>query len=101
MVAITPRSFANGTYFKAFRKQLFSLLGIDRLSVFQERGTLFADLSVLQENIILTASRGRRPEKVTVVHLGVIPTEPTNGSSLTKTFLGRGPRVIPSYTDRH
>lgn len=67
MVAITPRSFANGTYFKAFRKQLFSLLGIDRLSVFQERGTLFADLSVLQENIILTASRGRRPEKVTVV----------------------------------
>lgn len=66
LVAISPRSFANGAYFRSFRKRLFSLLGVDRISVFQERGSLFADLSVLQENIILTATRGRRPEKVAV-----------------------------------
>ncbi|ROT27232.1 BsuBI/PstI family type II restriction endonuclease [Micromonospora sp. HM5-17] len=67
LVAITPRSFANGTYFRQFRKQFFSLLGVDRINVFQERGALFADLSVLQENIILTGTRARRSEKVTIV----------------------------------
>jgi adenine-specific DNA-methyltransferase len=67
LVAITPRSFANGAYFRTFRQQFFALLGVDRLNVFQERGALFADLSVLQENIILTGTRARRPEKVAVV----------------------------------
>jgi adenine-specific DNA-methyltransferase len=67
LVAITPRSFANGTYFRSFRKWLFALVGVDRISHFQERGSLFADLSVLQENIIFAATRGKWSEKVAVV----------------------------------
>jgi adenine-specific DNA-methyltransferase len=59
LVAITPRSFANGLYFRPFRRRLLSTVGIDRLSVFHERGSLFADSSVLQENIIFTATRGK------------------------------------------
>lgn len=67
LVAITPRSFANGAYFRSFREWLFTRLGIDRISVFHARGALFADLSVLQENIILAGTLGRRPDKVAVV----------------------------------
>jgi adenine-specific DNA-methyltransferase len=66
LVAITPRSFANGTYFHQFRKKFLGMMGIDRLTVFHERGALFSDLSVLQENIIMAATRGRRPEKVAI-----------------------------------
>jgi adenine-specific DNA-methyltransferase len=67
LVAITPRSFTNGAYFRRFRKRFLTLLGIDRISTFQDRGTLFADTSVLQENVILTATRGGQPEKVSII----------------------------------
>lgn len=70
LVAITPRSFANGAYFRPFRKHFFTLLGLDRINVFGDRDSLFSDLSVLQENIILTGTRGRRPEKIAIVSSG-------------------------------
>lgn len=66
LVAITPRSFCNGAYFKNFRQFLLSRLGIDSVAVFHERGTLFADSSVLQETIIFSGIHGRRPDKVTI-----------------------------------
>jgi len=66
LVAITPRSFANGTYFRHFRQLLLSVAAIDRLSVFHERNSLFADSAVLQENIIITATRGREPASVVI-----------------------------------
>ncbi|MBX6389364.1 MAG: Eco57I restriction-modification methylase domain-containing protein, partial [Frankia sp.] len=66
LVSITPRSFANGAYFLRFRQQLFAMLGIDRLMVFEERGALFSDLAVLQENLVMAGTRGRRSDKVIV-----------------------------------
>ncbi|MFF4893469.1 BsuBI/PstI family type II restriction endonuclease [Micromonospora chersina] len=66
LVAITPRSFANGAYFRPFRRRLLSTVGIDRISVFAERRSLFADSSVLQENIIFTATRGEPPTQAVI-----------------------------------
>ena len=64
VVAITPRSFANGLYFAPFRQFLFARVGIERLHTFEARGALFADAEVLQENVILAARRGSRAEVV-------------------------------------
>lgn len=85
LVAITPRSFCNGVYFRSFRADLLAETGLDRISVFHERDTLFADSSVLQETIIFSATRGRRPDKVMI--------------ATARGYLGpRLERLIP-YTD--
>lgn len=55
MVAITPRSFANGPYFLQFRRDLLSRCSLKRIHVYESRGSAFADTEVLQENIIWRA----------------------------------------------
>lgn len=55
LVAITPRSFCNGPYFRPFRKLLLSNMTIRRIHVFESRKTAFQDDDVLQENIIFHA----------------------------------------------
>jgi adenine-specific DNA-methyltransferase len=55
LVAITPRSFCNGPYFKPFRKAFTEMMGINRIHVFESRQTAFQDDDILQENIILHA----------------------------------------------
>lgn len=57
LVAITPRSFANGPYFKQFRKFLLDKTAFRRLHVFDSRDQAFRDDDVLQENVILCAER--------------------------------------------
>lgn len=57
IVAITPRSFANGPYFARFRKRLLREASMDRLHTFESRSTVFADTGVLQENIIFSATK--------------------------------------------
>ena len=57
LVAITPRSFCNGPYFRSFRKAFLKLMRLDRIHVFETRDTAFGDDEVLQENIILHAVR--------------------------------------------
>lgn len=54
VVAITPRSFCNGTYFRRFRQRLLSLSAVGKLHVYDSRQTAFADDEVLQE-IVITA----------------------------------------------
>lgn len=58
LVAITPRSFANGAYFDKFRKRFLSEMSLDSLHVFDSRSSVFAESKVLQENIIFAATRG-------------------------------------------
>lgn len=57
LVAITPRSFTNGPYFRRFRQFFLDRMRIDRVHVFDERNKVFADTDVLQENVILAATR--------------------------------------------
>lgn len=52
IVAITPRSFCNGPYFKPFRKLLIDTVRLRRVHVFESRTNAFREDEVLQENII-------------------------------------------------
>jgi adenine-specific DNA-methyltransferase len=58
LVAITPRSFCNGPYFKPFRRAFLGLMTFTRLHVFDSRDTAFGDDEVLQENVIFRAVKG-------------------------------------------
>ena len=53
IVAIVPRSFCNGVYYKPFREFLLERCAIERIHLFDSRDTAFKDESVLQENIII------------------------------------------------
>ncbi|CAG0991939.1 Type-2 restriction enzyme AplI [Myxococcaceae bacterium] len=55
MVAISPRSFCNGPYFRSFRELLLSQLVLRRIHVFESRDRAFGDDDVLQENMIIAA----------------------------------------------
>ncbi|MEU2059759.1 Eco57I restriction-modification methylase domain-containing protein [Streptomyces sp. NPDC013455] len=63
LVAITPRSFANGPYFRPFRKYLLDRMHIDHVHVFEARNKVFADTDVLQENVIFSATRTDSPNR--------------------------------------
>jgi adenine-specific DNA-methyltransferase len=66
LVAITPRSFANGIYFGQFRRFLLDRVSLDRLHVFESRSTVFSDMGVLQENIVFSGTRHGVNDKVVV-----------------------------------
>lgn len=67
MVAITPRSFCNGPYFKKFRSALLRMMSLKRIHVFKSRKKAFGDDNVLQENIIYHAARGlQKPQSVSI-----------------------------------
>jgi adenine-specific DNA-methyltransferase len=58
LVAITPRSFCNGPYFKPFRRFLVETAALKRIHVFESRDKAFAHDEVLQENIIFHLIKG-------------------------------------------
>jgi adenine-specific DNA-methyltransferase len=64
LVAITPRSFANGPYFGQFRRFLLDRVVLDRLHVFESRSTVFSDTGVLQENVVFSATHSRQATEV-------------------------------------
>lgn len=68
IVAIIPRSFCNGLYYKPFRKLLLENCSIEHIHIFDSRTQQFKDDEVLQENIILKLSKNTPQEKVTISH---------------------------------
>ena len=66
LVAITPRSFCNGPYFKPFRSLLLREMSIKRIHIFESRDKAFSQDDVLQENIIFRAIRGEPQGPVVV-----------------------------------
>ncbi len=67
MVAITPRSFCNGPYFKSFREEFLEKMSFRRLHVFESRSAAFKNDNVLQENIIFYAVKSAiKPDKVII-----------------------------------
>lgn len=70
LVAITPRSFANGPYFRSFRRDFLSHMAFRHIHVYDTRDTAFADSEVLQENVVFHAVKTtvRGPVRVTSSH---------------------------------
>jgi adenine-specific DNA-methyltransferase len=67
MVAICPRSFCNGPYFRPFREQLLDLMSLRRLHVFESRSAAFQHDGVLQENIIVHAVKSRQKAESVII----------------------------------
>jgi adenine-specific DNA-methyltransferase len=61
LVAIVPRSFCNGPYFRTFRQDFVRRMAFRRLHVFESRTAAFSNEAVLQENIIFRAERSSTP----------------------------------------
>lgn len=66
IVAIIPRSFCNGPYYRPFRNFLLERAAIRHIHLFASRSKAFRDDGVLQENIIVRLERGGRQGPVTV-----------------------------------
>jgi adenine-specific DNA-methyltransferase len=67
LVAITPRSFCNGTYFRSFREAFLRDMALQRIHLFDSREDAFRDDAVLQETIIIHALKTKHsPERVCV-----------------------------------
>lgn len=65
MVAITPRSFCNGLYFRVFRRWFFERMAIDHIHLFESRTDTFRN--VLQESIISKSHRlGEPSTRITI-----------------------------------
>jgi len=66
IVAIIPRSFCNGPYYRPFRDFVLERATIRHMHLFDSRSKAFKDDNVLQENIILLLERGGQQDDVTV-----------------------------------
>lgn len=66
IVAIIPRSFCNGPYYRLFRNFILERAAIRHMHLFESRSKAFKDDKVLQENIIIRLERGGQQGPVTV-----------------------------------
>jgi len=66
LVAIIPRSFCNGPYYRPFRNIILDRAAIRHLHLFHARNKTFRDDNVLQENIIIALECGTNQGSVTV-----------------------------------
>jgi len=68
LIFITPRSFASGNYFKAFRELFFNSVQIEKIHLFNSRKDTFNRDSVLQETVVIKAIREKTdPNKKVLV----------------------------------
>jgi hypothetical protein len=65
-VAIIPRSFCNGPYYRPFRDFILQRAALRHIHLFESRTTAFKDDDVLQENIIIRLERGGTQGPVTI-----------------------------------
>src|SRR5688572_5792104 len=66
VVAIIPRSFCNGPYYKPFRERLLEKTAIRHIHLFGARDKAFGDEQVLQENIIILLERKGKQGRVKI-----------------------------------
>jgi adenine-specific DNA-methyltransferase len=66
LVAITPRSFCNGRYFRPFRELLLGQMSLERVHVFESRTAAFAGDRVLQETVVIHAVKRGGNKRVTI-----------------------------------
>jgi adenine-specific DNA-methyltransferase len=67
LVAITPRSFCNGLYFRGFRRWFFERMSLRRIHLFESRTHAFQEAKILQESLITLSRRLGRQARTTSV----------------------------------
>ncbi len=60
LIAITPRSYCNGLYFREFRRWLLARMSLRHVHLFESRRATFKDSEVLQESVITVAAKQPR-----------------------------------------
>jgi adenine-specific DNA-methyltransferase len=96
LVAITPRSFCNGPYFKPFRTDFLKTMSLRRLHVFESRSSAFSRDDVLQENIIVHGVKGvPKPE-----HVIISSSSGASGSSITEREVAYREVVSPDDAEQ-
>lgn len=66
LVAIIPRSFCNGPYYRPFRDFILANAAIRHIHLFASRSKAFKDDEVLQENVIILLERGGKQGRVVI-----------------------------------
>jgi adenine-specific DNA-methyltransferase len=66
IVAIIPRSFCNGPYYRPFRNFILERAAIRHMHLFHSRSKAFKDDKVLQENIIIRLEKDGQQGPVTI-----------------------------------
>lgn len=91
LVAIVPRSFCNGAYFRPFRERFFSFMSLRRLHLFGARDSAFDGDRVLQENVILHAVKGGplSDVRITTSAGGDFHPDPASGEWTTEDLTER------------
>jgi adenine-specific DNA-methyltransferase len=95
MVAITPRSYFNGPYFKRFRKWFFERMTARQIHVFESRTDAFQEDEGLQENVILLAEKSGKPEDV------VLTSSPDRSFQRVSRYVLPYTRVIEDSSGDH
>lgn len=67
LIFITPRSFASGKYFRAFREVFFNTVQLEKIHLFNSRKDTFSRDKVLQETVILKARKKKLNPKEDVI----------------------------------
>jgi adenine-specific DNA-methyltransferase len=83
IVAITPRSFCNGPYFRQFREYIFHTAALTKVHIFESRTQAFKGDEVLQENVIFHLVKGQKQGEVIIT------------SSADATFSDLKSRTVP------
>jgi adenine-specific DNA-methyltransferase len=95
LVAITPRSFCNGPHFRQFRRFLLDEMALQSIHVFDARDKAFETDHVLQENVIIHATKGAARQKVIVSF-----SDGPDGSSLASSEVHYDRIVDPNDEDQ-
>lgn len=66
IVAIIPRSFCNGPYYKSFRELMLKECSIEHIHIFDSRNKAFKEDDVLQENIIIKLVKSKVSNQVCI-----------------------------------
>lgn len=81
LIFITPRSFASGNYFRAFREAFFQEIEIEQIHLFGSRTDTFGRDDILQETLIL---KGKK-QKING-HLPSVRVTHSNGARDIKNY---------------
>ena len=66
LVAIIPRSFCNGPYYKSFRELILKETIIEHIHLFKTRNEAFKEDGVLQENMIIKLKKSNEKKNIKV-----------------------------------